>query len=141
MVFQPGIRPCTVEDCPAVLEMWREADATPSVTDSLVQLLPLVESNSLLVAEVDSRVVGSIIAGWDGWRGNLYRLAVSPAHRRRGVGTALVQAAERLLRERGARRISILVEREDSLARAFWDGATELGYAPHPRMKRYVKTL
>jgi hypothetical protein len=33
---------------------------------------------ALLVAEADGRVVGAIVAGWDGWRGNMYRLAVLP---------------------------------------------------------------
>jgi hypothetical protein len=33
---------------------------------------------SLLVATIDNQIVGSVIGGWDGWRGNIYRLAVTP---------------------------------------------------------------
>ena len=31
---------------------------------------------ALLVAERDGEIVGVLIAAWDGWRGNMYRLAV-----------------------------------------------------------------
>jgi len=138
-----NIRPCRQDECAAVLGLWREAGATPSMTDDIEQLTRLVNEHGdlFLVAEKDSRVVGSIIAGWDGWRGNMYRLAVLPEHRRQGIAKDLVREAERRLYARGARRISILVEYEDVLAIAFWDSVKDTGYMPDPRMKRYVKTL
>jgi ribosomal protein S18 acetylase RimI-like enzyme len=46
--------------------------------------------------------VGTIVAGWDGWRGSLYRLAVLPAARRRGTALRLVADGERRLAEKGA---------------------------------------
>jgi hypothetical protein len=33
---------------------------------------------NVLVAEVEGQIVGSIIGTFDGWRGNIYRLAVHP---------------------------------------------------------------
>jgi ribosomal protein S18 acetylase RimI-like enzyme len=36
--------------------------------------------------------VGTLVAAWDGWRGNMYRLAVLPEHRRAGIGRELVDA-------------------------------------------------
>jgi ribosomal protein S18 acetylase RimI-like enzyme len=41
------------------------------------------------VAEGDGEIVGALIAAWDGWRGNMYRLAVREGHRREGIGLAL----------------------------------------------------
>ena len=53
---------------------------------------------SLLVAEEGGEVVGVLIAAWDGWRGGMYRLAVRPERRRRGIGRLLVEAGEAHLR-------------------------------------------
>ena len=42
-----------------------------------------------MVAESDQQIVGTVIAGWDGWRGSIYRLVVAPSHRRAGLGRRL----------------------------------------------------
>ena len=89
-----------------------------------------------LVAEDAGRLVGTLIAGWDGWRGNMYRLAVLPAYRRQGVATALVGEAERRLRALGARRITALVISDHDWATGFWRAA---GYELDERMARFVK--
>jgi ribosomal protein S18 acetylase RimI-like enzyme len=60
----------------------------------------------LVVAEADGTLVATVIGAWDGWRGNIYRLAVLPAYRRRGIARAPVAEADRMLRQMGARRIS-----------------------------------
>jgi len=93
---------------------------------------------ALLVAERDGEIVGALIAGWDGWRGNMYRLAVREGHRRKGIGIALTRAGEEYLRERGARRITALVAFEDEVAGAFWDSA---GYPQDHDIGRRVRNL
>jgi ribosomal protein S18 acetylase RimI-like enzyme len=120
-----------------------EAGATPSATDSLEEVRRLIAAPqaALLVALHDGRIVGSVIAGWDGWRGNIYRLTVAPDFRRRGVARALMRAADDLLRRAGAKRISALVEREHPWAVAFWDALVDAGYRRDERMLRYVRTL
>jgi len=95
----------------------------------------------LLVAEADGRLVGTVIGGWDGWRGSIYRLAVLPAYRRRGIARALVGEAERRLFRMGARRISALVDSDHPWATDFWDSLGASGYRHDERMRRYVKTL
>src|SRR5256886_17149356 len=95
-----AIRPCRAEECEAVLALWRRAGAIPSATDTLEELLRLVRSehgNGFLVAIQEGAIVGSVIGGWDGGRGNIYRLAVAPEARRRGPARRLVpQARARL---------------------------------------------
>jgi ribosomal protein S18 acetylase RimI-like enzyme len=78
-----------------------------------------------------------LIAAFDGWRGNLYRLAVHPDHRRRGVATRLVAAGEQQLHEQGCRRITALLVRDEDHATAFWP---TVGYDLDERIDRYVKT-
>lgn len=134
------VREARREDCPAVLQLWRQAEAVPGSTDSQEELERLIgeDRGLFLVAEDSGRLVGSIIGGWDGWRGNMYRLAVAPGHRRQGLARSLVAEAEQRLRARGACRITALVVRTEGEARAFWEAA---GYEHDVRMRRYVKTL
>jgi ribosomal protein S18 acetylase RimI-like enzyme len=85
------IRACRLEDIEEVLDLWRQAEAIPSVTDTADDLRRVVAESPahVLVAEAGGRLVGSIIGTFDGWRGNIYRLAVHPEHRRQGVARAL----------------------------------------------------
>jgi ribosomal protein S18 acetylase RimI-like enzyme len=134
------VREARREDSPAVLDLWQRAEAIPSTTDSAEELERLVaEKRGLfLVAEADGRLVGSIIGGWDGWRGNMYRLAVVPEYRRRGIARSLVAGVERRLRTQGARRITALIVGAEQEARAFWEA---VGYGHDARMLRHAKML
>lgn len=136
------IRSCRVEECSAVLALWERAGAIPSPTDTLEEVTRLVHEHAdhLLVAIRQGAVVGSVIGGWDGWRGNIYRLAVAPEARRSGLARRLVQEAERVLRANGARRISALVERHEAHAVGFWDALADGGWRRDERMTRYIKT-
>ncbi len=134
------IRTARANDVPAVLELWREADAPPTVTDSEAAVHAVIERDdeALLLAIVDARVVGTLIATWDGWRGNMYRLAVHPNHRRRGVATRLVNEAEKRLHALGCRRISALVLEAETHAVEFW---SRVGYTTRPGMARFKRNL
>ena len=134
------MRPGRPDEVGTVLALWRAADAVPSASDDPGSLVRLLEASgdALLVAEVEGRVAGTIIAGWDGWRGNLYRLAVLPSARRRGIALRLVAEAERRLAGKGARRLSALVLSEHDPAVALWLAA---GYHHDPRVGRFVRTL
>ncbi len=91
-----------------------------------------------LVAERKDEIVGALIAAWDGWRGNMYRLAVRNECRRQGIGLALTRAGEKYLRECGARRVTALVAFEDEVAGKFWGAA---GYPPDREIGRRVRNL
>lgn len=133
----PEIRPATDADIAGLLALWARADAIPSVTDDTDGLRGAVARGAVLVAVVDGRVVGSIVAAFDGWRGNMYRLAVDPDVRRQGLARALVAEGERCLVAQGCRRITALVVTAEDHATAFWAAA---GYEHDTRIRRYVKT-
>jgi ribosomal protein S18 acetylase RimI-like enzyme len=73
-----------------------------------------------LVGAVDGTIVAAVMAGYDGHRGWINYLAVDPAQRRRGFGRALMNEAERLLRELGCPKINLQVRRENLEAMAFY---------------------
>jgi ribosomal protein S18 acetylase RimI-like enzyme len=140
-----NIRICTRADCAAVLQLWLDADATPSLTDTIDEVQRTVADDSaifLVATDASGRIVGSVIGGWDGWRGNIYRLAVAPEARRHRVAAALVrEVSARLAREKGARRITALVEKAHPEAVGFWDAMASEGYVLDPRMVRYIQTI
>jgi ribosomal protein S18 acetylase RimI-like enzyme len=124
-----------------VLELWTEArSGHASTTDRLADVERLIADSpaALLVAERDGEIVGALIAGWDGWRGSLYRLAVREGQRRRGIGVALVRAGEEYLHGCGVRRVTALVAFEDEAAGAFWEAA---GYPQDRDVGRRVRNL
>jgi len=135
-----SIRACRLEDIGGVLELWQQADATPSVTDTGDDLRRAVADSPahVLVAEVNGRLIGSIIGTFDGWRGNIYRLVVHPDYRRHGVARALVAEVERKMAEQGAKRITALVEKDHPLAMNFWEA---VGYRVDERIVRRVRMI
>ena len=78
-----------------------------------------------LVALRDDIVVGTCRLLWDGTTAKLGRMAVAARLRRRGVGAAILQVAEREARDAGAERISLAAQ---SQARGLYE---RYGYAPH----------
>src|SRR5438093_3171698 len=134
------LRPCRARDVEQVLDLWRRAGAEPSVTDAADALRRRLERDRdlFLLAWDRGRLVGTLIGGWDGWRGHMYRLAVDPACRRRGIARRLVREVEARLRRRGAVRIDGIVVQRSRAGSAFW---SELGYWRHAEIARYVKDL
>jgi len=135
------IRRCGSEDARAVLELWTEARSEHATTaDRLGDVERLIGDSpaALLVAERGDEIVGVLIAGWDGWRGNMYRLTVREGHRREGIGIALTRAGEEYLRDCGVRRVTALVAFDDDTAGAFWESA---GYPQDQEIGRRVRNL
>ena len=123
-----------------MLALWAQAAMSGSVTDHPDAIRKRLERDAdlFLLAWDGDRLVGSLIGGWDGWRGNMYRLAVAPDYRRRGIARKLVGAVERRLRLRGAERITALVARYEEPARAFW---RSVDYVDDTEMGRYAKNM
>lgn len=146
------LRSCRDQDIDAVLALW-EGVATPrSPTDQPNALRRPIQYDHpdalrkciqhdpglFLLAWDESRLAGSLMAGWDGWRGTIYRLAVDREYRRMGIARRLVEAVEGRLRELGAERVSTLVVNDEEPANTFWRRA---GYSPQRRIVRYVRRL
>jgi len=135
------IRTATAADVDAVLALWDTAGPpSKSLPDTPTGVLALLarDPEALLVAEEEGKVIGTAIVTFDGWRCYIYRMAVAVSHRRRGIGRALVGAAEARIRELGGVRADALTLKDDEAARAYWHS---LGYGPDLRLVRWGKLL
>ncbi|GII79618.1 N-acetyltransferase [Sphaerisporangium rufum] len=134
------VRAGTAGDVEEVLAFWRHAAEGTDRKDSAAAVYRLVERDpeALMLAELDGRLVGTLIAGWDGWRCHLYRLAVDPAHRRQGIARTLLAAAERRFTEAGGIRADAMVLHDNTIAHPAWVAA---GYTYQPQWGRWVKPL
>ncbi len=110
----------------------------PPTEDELRSIVESEASKLLLAVDDDGRIVGSVIAGFDGWRAHVYRMAVLPEARGRGVGRALVDAMEARFRRLGAVRSDAIVLLDNELGRSFWKA---VGYEPDPASDRWVRWL
>ncbi|MEE4543829.1 GNAT family N-acetyltransferase [Streptomyces sp. V4-01] len=134
------IRPAATRDASAVLAFWRAAAEGVSISDDEDGVSRLVarDPEALLLAERDGTLLGTVVAGFDGWRCHLYRLAVHPAARRQGVATALLAAAEERFLALGGRRGDAMVLERNETARHAWRA---VGYAREDHWRRWTKPL
>jgi ribosomal protein S18 acetylase RimI-like enzyme len=131
-------RIATRDDFPAVLALWDGARSGHAETADTLEALERLDDGALLVHEEDGEIVGALIAAFDGWRGNLYRLAVATTHRRSGIARALVAAGEERLHALGAPKVTALVGRGDTRAEGLWRAA---GYKDDVEIGRWVRSL
>jgi len=105
------VRPYEAGDEPAVVSLWEECGLTRPWNNPQrdIQRKLGTQPDLFLVAVLDGRVVGSVMAGYEGHRGWINYLAVAPQRRRRGLGRRLVEEAERLLLALGCPKINLQV--------------------------------
>jgi len=90
-----------------------------------------------LVAEIEGETVGYVIGNMvDGSEGHILAVAVAPEHRRRGVGTALLNAAIAVLKDKGAKRIRLESKLNNTHARKFY---SSLGFKEVRVAKGYYR--
>ncbi|MFE1885469.1 GNAT family N-acetyltransferase [Streptomyces diastatochromogenes] len=139
-MIEPRIRSARPDDLDAVLAFWKTAAEGTSISDDRdgVERLVTRDPEALILAELAGELVGTVIAGFDGWRCHLYRLAVHPERRRQGIGSALLTAAEERFVRLGGRRGDAMVLVRNETAQHAWRAA---GYAPEEQWRRWVKPL
>jgi ribosomal protein S18 acetylase RimI-like enzyme len=115
-------------DYDAVVAVWTAAGRDALLRAELAAKLTR-DPELFLVAEADGDVVATVLGTFDGRRGWILRLAVHPAHRRRGTATRLVDELESRFRQLGCPRVNLLVMPDNLAGLRFWQA---LGYLPMP---------
>lgn len=125
------IRKMTAADYDKVYALWISCKGMGlnDVDDSREGIERFLKRNpeTCFVSEENGEINGVIIAGNDGRRGYIYHTAVSPKHRRKGIATALVNAALSALESEGISKSALLVFARNETANSFWEkqGFTE----------------
>ncbi|KFF60772.1 hypothetical protein JF66_02405 [Cryobacterium sp. MLB-32] len=116
-------------DTEAVVQLWHDCGLTrPQNNPRLdIERKLTVQPELFLVGTVDGALMGSIMAGYDGHRGWVNYLAVSPGHQGAGSGQRLMREVERMLTERGCPKVNLQIRAGNDQAISFY---RRLGYAP-----------
>ena len=123
--------PADVDDVAAIeravfSDPWSRRDFAECVTSGL----------PFLVAEVDGLVAGYVIAHCAADEGEILNLGVAVAHRRHGVGRALVEHVLAALGARGVRVVYLEVRESNAGARRLYEA---LGFGEVARRARYYR--
>jgi hypothetical protein len=117
------IRKYQSHDKDSLIALWEEVfpNAAPHNQPAKVIAEKLVVDDLIFVAEKDDKILGACQAGYDGHRGWLYGVAVSPAQQRQGIGTELVKAALKALQERGCGKVNLQIRAGNYAVAAFYE--------------------
>lgn len=123
-----NLRPYEAADEEAVIALWTHCDLVRSWNDPRkdIRRKLAVRPDLFLVGIEDGRLVGTVMAGYEGHRGWINYLAVDPDYQRRGFGGALMAEAERRLRECGCPKINLQVRPTNRAVIEFYES---LGFA------------
>lgn len=123
-----AIRPFRAADEESVIALWRRCELVRPWNDPRKDIARKLRVNPdwFLVAEADGKIVGSVMVGYEGHRGWINYLAVEPVRQREGIGRALMDEAERVLRAAGCPKIALQVRTTNATAVGFYE---RLGFA------------
>src|ERR1700683_3335649 len=93
----------------SVMRVWSECDLVRPSNDPHkdIRRKMAVRPDLFLVGIVEDQIVATVMAGYEGHRGWLNYLAVSPPFQKRGLARLIVSEAERLLRLEGCAKINL----------------------------------
>ena len=121
------IRTFDPADAEDVVALWEEAGLTRPWNDPRadIERMRAVWPDLLIVAVDGDRIVGTVMAGYDGHRGWIYYLASAADRRGEGIGRMLVGEAERRLLALGCPKVQLMVRPGNEIVFAFYD---QVGY-------------
>ena len=122
-----AIRPYQPEDLPAILDLWLQCKLVVPHNNPQRDIERKIKVNPewFLVGLLAGRVVATCMAGYEGHRGWINYLAVAPQHRRQGIASQMMQAAESRLRAAGCPKINLQVRENNSEVIQFYQ---RIGY-------------
>lgn len=114
------------EHFPAIDALWKDTFPNDNSWNLAAVAIPekiRFQPDLMLVALEGDRVVGSIMAGYDGHRGWISRIAVPVSHQKTGVGQKLISAAEERLLALGCVKVNLQVVEANAAVVAFYERA------------------
>ena len=123
------IRTFQENDRASVVTLWQACELTRPWNDPNKDIDRKVgyQPDLFLVGEVESQVIASAMVGYDGHRGSVFYLAVSPAFQGQGYGQEIMRHIESLLTELGCPKLNIVVRTTNEKVLGFYG---EQNYSP-----------
>jgi ribosomal protein S18 acetylase RimI-like enzyme len=129
-----SIKAYTESDEAGVIRLWREVfPDNPPWNDPKADIYRKIgcQPELFLVCELKGRIIGTVMAGFDGHRGWVHLVAVAADCRQRSIGRAMMKEAEERLRQVGCTKINLQVRASNQGVVAFYE---KLGYAVEERV-------
>ena len=140
--MKPIFRAMTMEDYDQVYQIWMHIKGfgIRSIDDSREGIARFLKRNptTSVVAEIDGKIVGSILCGHDGRRGCFYHVCVAPEYRRQGIGKQMVICAMEALRAEDINKVTLIAFTKNDVGNAFWN---TIGWTKREDLNYYDFTL
>lgn len=128
-----SVRPFAERDRAAVVQIWNTVfaeDPAWNEPNLVIDTKLKVQPQMFFVAELSGEVVGTTLAGFDGFRGWVHHVAVSPEQQHQGVAQQMLATAEHALVQMGCRKLNLQVRAKNTAAASFYQG---LGFVEEDR--------
>ena len=136
------IRTMVPDDYDGVHALWMtiKGFAIRSIDDSKQGVEKFLRRNptTSVVAEIDGKIVGSILCGHDGRRGCLYHVCVDENYRMHGIGKSMVVFCMKELQKEGISKVSLIAFTSNDIGNAFWK---KIGWTKREDLNYYDFTL
>lgn len=121
------IRTFDIEDQAAVIELWQACALVVAWNDPAKDIARKLKvgADLFLVGESSGEIVATVMGGYEGHRGWINYLAVSPQHQRKGYGRKMMHAVEQRIQLKGCPKINLQVRGTNTQAAAFYQS---IGY-------------
>jgi ribosomal protein S18 acetylase RimI-like enzyme len=125
------IRPYQLKDEAGVVELWLQCNLIVPQNNPKRDINRKLQVNPewFLVGLLGGRVVATCMAGYEGHRGWINYLAVSPHHRRQGIGRKMMEEAEKRLLAAECPKINLQVRETNQAVIRFYE---RIGYTRDP---------
>jgi ribosomal protein S18 acetylase RimI-like enzyme len=122
------LRPYSGDDERKVIDLWARCGLLRYWNDPAKDIWRKRQVNPewFIMAELNQKLVGTIMIGYEGHRGWINYLAVDPTVRRKGIGRSLMKRAEEVLQAVGCPKVNLQVRAGNDVAAEFY---SSLGYA------------
>lgn len=121
------VRQFKAQDTDQVVALWQECELTRPWNNPLLDIERKQQQDDslFLVGELDNHLIASVMGGYDGHRGWMYYLAVSPKHQRCGYARELISHLEQKLIALGCPKLNLQIRSDNIAVQEFYH---EIGF-------------
>ena len=116
------IKTFDIDDQAAVIELWKACQLVVPWNDPAKDIARKlkVDADLFLVGEIDGEIIATVMGGYEGHRGWINYLAVSPRQQKKGYARKIVGHVEKLIQARGCPKINLMIRATNTEAEAFY---------------------